>query len=420
MVDLPGLRATDPAALHAATDGWTALSKECRQAVDDIHDNGVNPVKANWQDRVGRLAGPKLAQQADILEAGADIMRGVAMVLGGLTAEVAQARSVLAHALDLAASHGFTVDDGTGQVRPDDASKDPAAADAVQEVNALLWEALREATQADCSAAAELRRLGAATGETRPDIALNSLQGGASQVELAMYTGGIPDGKDPRLVAAWWRGLDSTRQRQLELSDPVTLANLPGIPEDVRQELRGGPGAKYDRVKLVQWALDHWNDDSTDLDADNCTNFASQALHEAGVRYDGWNTLDDDGWVRGGSDTSGFGLDAILPQHTHAWGGAQNMHDFMVAHGGQEIPQDQVRPGDLVYYEEDSDQDDQDGKGQIHHTAVVTAVTPDGDVRYTQHSGDMRNGSLGGRIDAFQEGRGHQKLHFVRVNPDWY
>jgi hypothetical protein len=32
----------------------------------------------------------------------------------------------------------------------------------------------------------------------------------------------------------------------------------------------------------------------------------------------------------------------------------------------------------------------------------------------------MKNGSIGGRIDAFQEGRGHQKLHFVRVNPDWY
>ena len=62
----------------------------------------------------------------------------------------------------------------------------------------------------------------------------------------------------------------------------------------------------------------------------------------------------------------------------------------------------------------------QDKKGAIHHTAVVTAVTPDGDIRYTQHSGDMKNGSIGGRIDAFQEGRGHQKLHFVRVNPDWY
>ncbi|MCC9307972.1 amidase domain-containing protein [Kitasatospora sp. RB6PN24] len=419
-MDIASLKQANSINLKAAADGWTALAKECWQAVNDIHDNGVNPVKQNWQDRVGRLAGPKLAQQADILEAGADIMRGVAMVLDGLTAEVIRAKTTLVNAFAMASSHGFTIDEAAGQVRSDAVSSAPDAADAVREINALLQEALREATQADQKAAAELRKLAGATCETSPNKALDSLQGEASQTELDMYNGGIPSGDDPKLVADWWNGLDIDQQQQLELSSPVALANLNGIPDDVKQNLRGGPGAKYDRVKVVQWALDHWNDDSSDMDSDNCTNFASEALHQGGVQYKGWNTLDDSGWFRGGTDDSGFGLDAILPQHTHAWGGAQNMHDFMMAHGGQEIPPDAVKPGDLVYYEEDSDQDTQDHKGAIHHTAVVTAVTPDGDIRYTQHSGDMKNGSINGRIDAFQEGRGHQKLHFVRVNPDWY
>ncbi|MFE3108964.1 amidase domain-containing protein [Kitasatospora indigofera] len=419
-MDIAALKAANSISTQAAADGWMALSKESWLAVNDIHANGVDPLKADWKDRVGEAAGRKLDEQARILEAGADIMRAVAMVLDGLATAITQAKLTLNSALDMAKANGLAVDERTGSAH-DPAATTPAAASVVQEVDALIREALREATQADHQAAAELRKLGAATCETDPAKALNGLQGEASQVELNMYTGGIPDGGDPRLVADWWNALPDSQRKQLMLSDPVTLANLPGIPDDVKLGLRGGPGAKYDRVKLVQWTLDHWNDDSGDMDEDNCTNFASEALHQSGVKFKGWNTLDDDGWFRGGG-ASGLGsfADSVVPGHTHAWGGAQNMHDFMVAHGGQEVPPDQVKPGDLVYYEEDSDQDPDDRKGQIHHTAIVTAVTPDGDVRNSQHSGGMKNGSLGGRIDSFQEGRGHQKLHYVRVDPDWY
>ncbi|MFD3558159.1 hypothetical protein ACFWVU_00580 [Streptomyces sp. NPDC058686] len=41
------------------------------------------------------------------------------------------------------------------------------------------------------------------------------------------------------------------------LAEPVLIANLNGIPEDVRTDLRGN--GKYDRVKLVQYALDNWD-----------------------------------------------------------------------------------------------------------------------------------------------------------------
>ncbi|GAA1262671.1 hypothetical protein GCM10009665_60400 [Kitasatospora nipponensis] len=419
MVTLGQLANADQGAMQRAAGGWMALSKEAWQAVNDIHDNGVDPLKSNWQDRVGQSAGQKLAEQARILEAGADVMRGVAMVLDGLAASTGYAQSTLNSALDLARGCNLVVDLAQGVVVPGPGQLSPDDREQISQVDRLLAEAQREATQADRQAAAELRKLGAATCLTDPDAALNQYQNEASRTELAMYQGDIPTGADPATVAAWWRALTPAQQQQLQLSEPVALAGLDGIPDSVKLDLRGGPDAKYDRVKLVQWTLDHWNDDSTNVFDDNCTNFASEALAAAGVQYKGDWTLDGDGWGKGGQ--SGWNwLDAHDHSHTASWAAAQNMHDFMVGNGGQEIPPDQVKPGDLVYYEEDSDQDGQDGKGVIHHTAIVTAVTPDGDIRYTQHSGDMQNGSIGGRMDAFQEGRGHQKLHFVRVQPNWY
>ncbi|MET8540385.1 amidase domain-containing protein [Kitasatospora sp. NPDC004799] len=414
------LKAANSIDVDAAAASWLALSKQAWQAVNDIHANGVDPLKENWKDKVGEAAGRKLQEQAQILEAGANIMRGVVMILDGLSTSITRAKLTLNSALDMAKQYGLTVDETTATVHGSGGAA-PSNDSAVQEVGALLQEALREAAQADRLASAQLRKLAGATCETDPRKALDQLQREASQTELSMYTGDIPSGQDPRLVADWWKGLTDNQRKQLMLSDPVTLANLPGIPDDVKVGLRGGPNAKYDRVKTVQWALEHWNDTTVDVFDDNCTNFASEALRQGGVhaKWDQWwGWRGDDTWGR--SDDAGGGwLDQRL-DYSKSWAGAQNMHDFMMRHGGQELSPDEVKPGDIVYYEEDSDQDSQDKKGAIHHTAVVTAVTPDGDIRYTQHSGGQQNASVGGRIDSFQEQRGHQKLHFVRVNPDWY
>ncbi|MEV7596326.1 amidase domain-containing protein [Kitasatospora sp. NPDC089797] len=418
---IAALKAARSIDVDAAAGSWLALSKQAWQAVNDIHANGVDPLKENWKDRVGEAAGRKLEEHARILETGADIMRGVVMVLDALSTAITRAKLTMNSALDMAKEHGLTVDEVSGTVRAASGGADGSTDTAVQEIDAMLQEALREATQADGLAAAELRKLAAATCETDPQKALDILQREASQVELNMYTGSIPSGDDPRLVADWWKALTDNQHKQLMLSDPVTLAHLPGIPEDVKLGLRGGPGAKYDRVKTVQWALEHWDDKSIDVFGDNCTNFASEALRQGGLhaKWDGlWGWRGDDTWGRS-QDAGGDWLSQRV-DYSKSWAGAQNMHDFMVRHGGEEIAADQVKPGDLVYYEEDSDHDDQDKKGVVHHTAVVTAVTPDGDIRYTQHSGGQKNASLDGRIDSFQEQRGHQKMHFVRVHPDWY
>ncbi len=418
MVEYAALRAADPAKLQSAAEGWLELSKESWQAVDDIHQNGVGPLRDDWQDAVGEAAGKRLDEQAKILEAGADIMRGVAMVLDGWHASVEYAQRALAHAVELAAGYELEVD-GAGTVSTTGEVTGEKLAH-MDEVANLIKEALREAAQADGRAAAELRRLGAATCETDPGRALDELQGEASQVELDMLSGDIPDGRDPRLVGEWWDALSDDQRRQLELSDPVRLANLPGIPDSVKEDLRGGPDRKFDRVAMVQWTLEHWNDGSGDFDGENnCTNFASEALLQSGVRMKGDWTFEGDAWNKGG-DPGWMGLGLVDQQHSHAWGGAQNLRDFMVGNGGQELSPAEVKPGDLVFFEEDTDQNDGLKKGDIHHTAVVTAVTPDGDIRYTQHSDSRRNVSLDGRSGHESSAEGQQKMHFVRVQPNWY
>ncbi|MFE9421808.1 amidase domain-containing protein [Kitasatospora sp. NPDC006697] len=423
MVTLSDLQQADPAQWKSAADGWQRAAEESAGASNDLHAQGVGPLDSHWQDKVGQAAGQKLAEQADALEVASDIMRGVAMVLDGLTHSIEYAKSTLARALTLAQQYDLPIDLDQGRSVPAGNPDAPQNPDQVSEVDALLAEALREANQADQRVAAELVELGNDTCVTDLSQALDRIQGEASDVELASYQGDIPSGDDPRLVADWWNGLTPLQQHQFMLSEPVTIAGLPGIPDEVKAELHGTDG-KYDRVALVKYAQDHWNDGSGDVSGeDNCTNFTSTALHEAGMQYKGWNTLDQSGWGESVAGETGwndpFGLLGGASR-THSWSGAQNLHDFLVGNGGSEVPQDQVKPGDIVFFQEDNDQDPHLKQGNIHHTAIVTAVTPDGDVRYTQHDAPRRDVSLSGRSEMEQREEGQQKMVFVRPQPNWY
>ncbi|WP_035841001.1 amidase domain-containing protein [Kitasatospora azatica] len=424
MVTLADLEKADPVKWKAAADGWLALVQEATTAANDLRSQGVLPLAEHWQDQVGQAAGQKLADQANALEAAADIMRGVVMVLDGFAHSLEYARQTVYSAAVLAARYGLQLDLVQGCVVVPDDAPTLDHPDQVAEVNRMLTEAWRQADQADTRVAAELDKLAADTGVTDLGQALDVIQGEASNVELAAYAGDIPDGSDPKLVAEWWNGLNPDEQQQFMRSEPVAIANLNGIPDSVKAELRGTDG-KYDRVAFVQYALAHWNDGHGDVDGeDNCTNFTSNALHEAGMQYKGWNTFDSDGWGQsmGGEGGWDFGLGMIAGwEHTDSWSAAQNLHDFLTGNGGQEVTQDQVKPGDILFFQQaNNGKGDDIPQGQIHHTAIVTAVTPDGDIRYTQHSDPRLNVSLSGRTEHELTAEGSQQLHFVRPQPNWY
>ncbi|MFI1769898.1 amidase domain-containing protein [Streptomyces sp. NPDC020800] len=170
---------------------------------------------------------------------------------------------------------------------------------------------------------------------------------------------------------------------------------------------------------MVQYALDNWDkDDPTDF-GNNCTNFVSNALHAAGMKEKTsvWETTDDDSWMIGNRT----GIDAVDKRlaYSDTWAAAENNQNFMLKHGGQEIPPGEVKPGDIIYYEQ-AGPNDRIEKGNTHHAAIVTAVMPDGEIKYTQHSDPNRNVSLEGRINSTEKHEGAQNLRFVRPDPDWY
>ncbi|GDY33269.1 amidase domain-containing protein [Gandjariella thermophila] len=86
----------------------------------------------------------------------------------------------------------------------------------------------------------------------------------------------------------------------MERAVPVDLYDLQGIPEDVRERLKGHYG--YDRVELLRWAQQNWNNKDIDIFGNNCANFVSTALEHAGLqeKMSMWTgTFDSDGWGHG-------------------------------------------------------------------------------------------------------------------------
>jgi hypothetical protein len=277
---------------------------------------------------------------------------------------------------------------------------------------------VEQVTTADRLAAAEFAKLADQTGLIDPDKALNDLQTHASHVQMQMLAADIPVHEDPTTVREWWNGLSAKQRKDMMLAEPVAIANLDGVPTDVRRELRGN--GKYDRVKLVQYALDNWDkDDPTDF-GNNCTNFVSNALHHAGMKektsfWEG--TTGEDTWMIGNRS----GVDSVDKHlaYSDTWAAAENNQNFMLKHGGTEVPRSDVKPGDIIYYEQAGPNDSTE-KGNTHHAAIVTAVMPDGEIKYTQHSDSYQNVSLEGRLPATEKREGQQNLRIVRPNPDWY
>jgi hypothetical protein len=251
----------------------------------------------------------------------------------------------------------------------------------------------------------------------------------ASENQLDLLRESLPIGKDPATVAAWWNALTPEQQAAYARAVPVDLHDLQGIPEEVKQQLRAGDG--YDPVAAVRWAQDNWNNGAIDAFGNNCANFVSHALLNGGLdqKLDpgqippgplvpgaapgpGSHVLNPDSW--GYVPTTGVdAFDARNGSYSESWRLVQKQQDFLMSHGGQEVPAAQARPGDVIYFSEAAT------GGVPYHAAVVTSVTPDGDVHYTQHTHDLRNASLNGRLPYAAIDGGDQEVTIVRPKQTW-
>ncbi|MGW7245987.1 amidase domain-containing protein [Streptomyces decoyicus] len=419
MVTYSELISAHPRKWKEAADDWAALAKYALNAANDVREQGAKPLADNWADEVGASAAGDFIKLANQLESAYDLLLSVKMVMEGMHTSLDTAMSTACQITDLSRAHDLPVgDDGM----PLECPAPNAAADKQQAYNdivALREQALRQATEADEKTAAELYRLAGTVGISDPDKALKE-QNRASHVEMDMLAADIPKANtDPAAVRAWWNGLSEKQQYDMMRAEPVKLAHLDGIPESAKREMRGTDG-KFDRVKMVEYALDNWNKKDPIQFDNNCTNFVSQALDHAGMqkKIDPWSgARGDDTW----GNTGGIGIDSIDASlyYSKTWAGAENQQNFMLKHGGEEVPRSQARPGDIIYYEQQGP-DAESERGNTHHAAVVTAVMPDGEVKYTQHQDSYQNVSLPGRLPATEKAEGQQRIRIVRPHPDWY
>lgn len=348
----------------------------------------------HWQDKVGESAGKVLGDLATQYDCASDLMRSVAMILEGLAQAVEVAQRQLVGAIDMAGMHYLRLnDDGTtSPYDHPDSQGDNGYTRAMEHkpaIDRMIRDAVEAATQADDLASKQLARLRDATLITDTKRALDEFQAVASQAEITMLHFSLPHGQDATTVAAWWNALSDAQRRELELAVPVELADLNGVPEDVQRRLRG-PGP-LDRVEMVRFSLEHWNDSSIDEYDNNCTQFASVAMRHAGMEENS-DWTDDSMWKLG--------------RPTHSWAGANQLHEYLTTETmSHEVPLNEARPGDVIFLKQEGSSDDPK-TGDIHHTAVVTSVTPDGVVHYTQHSDNKVNLSLQGRERHIEQGMG--------------
>jgi Putative amidase domain len=416
MVTFAQLRDARPELWAGSGDEWLAVAGHAFDAATDLRSDVQAPLAGGaWTDHAGHQAATSVQELVDALTVASLECRSVGYICKGFGHVLKIAQDSLGSALGQATKAGLTVDD-TGTVHlPADPMihHDPELAAEYQQARSrvitLIDDAVDAASQADRKVHDMLDRFAQAVNVTSVDQAENTDLRDAAQTELALLAGTIPHGSRDQ-VAAWWSSLPDDDRKTLLLGVPAQLEGLDGIPADVKAGLKGN--SRYDHTKVAQWAMDHWSDNSDDPFDDNCTNFASDALQGGGVPMkDGfWGTFDGDSWDKGVQTGWGW-FDEHNYSHSGSWAQAQTSYDFWRQHGTEVGVQD-AQPGDIIYWERD------DGSGTVHHAAVVTGVV-DGDIRYTQHSGNQLNASLDGREPLFDAGDGKQKIHIVRVNPDW-
>ncbi|OKI01218.1 hypothetical protein A6A06_20625 [Streptomyces sp. CB02923] len=356
MVTYEAVISARPDTWHKAAAEWEAPAKHALSAAQDIRDNGTRPLADNWTDEVGRKAAGDFEKPAGQLESAYGILLGGKMLCEAVAESMETGLGSAREMQELAQRHSLRIGtDGLPEGAPMP-GEDPDKLHARERIVALRDHVLKQAGEADNTAAAKFAMLTAKVNVADPDEALK-VQNKASQAEMEILGAEIPSDAGAMTQRMWWNGLSGKQRHDLMLADPVALSKLDGLPESAKQEMRGADG-KFDRVKMVEYALENWDQDDPVDFGNNCTNFVSQALDHAGMqkKLDFWSgARGDDTW----GHESGIGNDwwDKSMYYSKSWGGAENQQDFMLRHGGEEVPRNQVRPGDIIYYEQSGDND---------------------------------------------------------------
>jgi Putative amidase domain len=388
VVTFQQLREAEPDRFATAADDWLKVAKEADAAAEDIYDRGGRKLEENWADNVADLVRGHVRKLGQDYQAAGMTVRGVVTTLDGFADALRLAKRNLADAVDFATANGLEVD-SNGNVTVPKGSTDPQAADQAKRAGWLIWDALNDATKIDHEAAVSLRKLIQPANIDKPlsqqelaDEITNKDVKRAGHTSLNMLKQTMPLNADRETQTAWWNSLPEGLKDQYLRAAPLELYDMPGIPDQTKKELAGeGP---LNRIEMLRWAQENGTSANTDVKGmNNCTNFVSHAMRDGG----GLHETGDWEEHRTGFDPTGAADSRLAGRD---WQLAKAHHQFMLDHGGQTLPVDQARPGDIVFLK---------SKGDIHHTAIVSAVTPAGDVMVTQHNPNHADVNLVDRVD---------------------
>ncbi|MDG4663715.1 amidase domain-containing protein [Mycobacterium sp. 236(2023)] len=392
---------------------------------DEIHANGVRALEDNWADAVGDLAKGELTKLADKFRVMGVLDSGAASAMDTLDDAILVAQREVNDAVYAAESKGLEVSaDGRVSLPSDTTGHDVELLEWHRDnAQRMIDDAVEAATQADEAGRAAIEGLKVDPDTTTSARALE-LQADAVHDALSMMRNQLPDGLSPEQQTAWWNSLTPEMQEDFKKAVPLDLYNLPGLPASVKTELEARDRG-YNAMETLQYARDQWDDTGSDIFPNNCAHFVSQALHAGGLPYKGSSTMDENGWGRSAAGEWEWDMPDkdYWPEvegftHSRSWYNADSQQGFLLNNGGESVGIANARPGDVVYFDY-ADGPGGNVDGEAHHAAVVTAVLPDGEVLYTQHTAGAENSTLTGRLPMVAQDEGAQTVTVVRPKQTW-
>ncbi len=242
----------DPAGLHDAARKWRDLSTGA-QSAENRHRSQVNgPLRqAKWEGADAQKAFYTLGRTEQILEILRVEAAAVALTLDTVAERMYQAQTNLKNAVHRAEEQGLSVGaDGTVNLPPlgEGERNDPDAASSPErkalttlrgDVQERINKALADAQQASDQGDRALGRLDAGI-LTRPRVFGSAAETAADVRDVAKDLGladpYVPDNKDPKTSADWWKALTPEQQSTYLALYPERIGQLDGLPATVRDE----------------------------------------------------------------------------------------------------------------------------------------------------------------------------------------
>ncbi|MDL4820762.1 alpha/beta hydrolase [Actinomadura opuntiae] len=250
------LQKLDLAPVKTAADGWGGLMGDLETGQHTTDRRIMAPLHGTWEGKDAEAAFQRISRLSQNFEYGMTESGDVRTLLASMHAELSAQQNALQQALAQAAKLGFTVSpDGrvgypasppmlsggtaTGSgVAPFGAPAGDNRAQA-QAIADQIRRAVTQATAIDEKYATALAKL-AATADIQVTSKTWADARGDGRLTTQLADAGLrlklPDGKDPKTTAAWWRSLTPEQRQEYITTHPDKIGALDGLPAEVRDQ----------------------------------------------------------------------------------------------------------------------------------------------------------------------------------------